>query len=201
MKRSILILLTLVTLAFPGVLAAQESPQTSLSADDSLASLARIDERLRPTTEVEALEQVQGQLPGSLAGGWDSFLQYAGREWSAYIDLLNGGLEFAEGGGLPWLPGFGNDLTLKDVAPFLTAGGAKVDLAAVERIARGFLPKIAALLPLGPEDSLVLNPGRSGEVADYLWYADFDVYRGALAIEGARVNFRINNGNLVQFGS
>src|SRR5262249_52961044 len=35
----------------------------------------------------------------------------------------------------------------------------------------------------------------------HLWFVDFDVLAGGLPIEGARVVFRVNNGNLIQFGT
>ena len=42
----------------------------------------------------------------------------------------------------------------------------------------------------------------SGATADYLWNVDFDVYTlDGRKIDGARVFFRVNNGNLVQFGA
>src|SRR5262249_25579005 len=34
-----------------------------------------------------------------------------------------------------------------------------------------------------------------------LWFVDYDVVRDGLPIEGARVVFRVNNGNLIQFGT
>ncbi len=48
---------------------------------------------------------------------------------------------------------------------------------------------------------LVLNQGRSGHPADHLWIVDFDLVRDGLAVEGAHVIFRVNNGNLVEIGS
>jgi hypothetical protein len=38
-------------------------------------------------------------------------------------------------------------------------------------------------------------------VADHLWLVDFDVEIDGFAVEGARVVFRVNNGNLIQFGT
>ncbi|HXO19615.1 MAG TPA: hypothetical protein VOA87_06780, partial [Thermoanaerobaculia bacterium] len=41
----------------------------------------------------------------------------------------------------------------------------------------------------------------SGQPASHVWFVDFDIVQDGLAIEGARVVFRINNGNLIQFGT
>ena len=50
-------------------------------------------------------------------------------------------------------------------------------------------------------ETLALAPQRSGQVAGHLWLVDYDVLRDGIAIEGARVVFRVNNGNLVQLGT
>jgi hypothetical protein len=76
----------------------------------------------------------------------------------------------------------------------------KPNLAVLEGQARAFLAKNSALLGVNPQQ-LVLNQGRSGQPADYLWFVDFDVVRDGLVVEGASVSFRVNNGNLIQFGA
>src|SRR3954453_2054677 len=47
----------------------------------------------------------------------------------------------------------------------------------------------------------LLDRGRSGQPASHVWFVDFNVVREGLPIEGARVVFRVNNGNLVQYGT
>ena len=55
---------------------------------------------------------------------------------------------------------------------------------------------------LGAESySLRLDREASGLYSDYLWLLDFDVFAGDLQIEGASVFFRVNHGNLIQFGA
>ena len=70
----------------------------------------------------------------------------------------------------------------------------------MEAIARGYLPRVPVAPRRRPQE-LVLNRGPSGQPADHLWFVDFDVVREGLPIEGARVVFRVNNGNLIQFGT
>ncbi|KAB2965654.1 MAG: PQQ-binding-like beta-propeller repeat protein, partial [Thermoanaerobaculia bacterium] len=122
-----------------------------------------------------------------------------GGSWQADLDPRNGRVGFVEGSGLPWIPGHGNALTLDRVAAPLAEDGG-VGLSTLESLARAFLAAHGKLLGVIPAE-LRLHPGRSGRAADYLWYVDFDVVREGLEIEGARVVFRVNNGNLVQFGA
>lgn len=101
--------------------------------------------------------------------------------------------------GIPWIPGRGNRLSQADLSSHL-AGRTEIDLAVMESIARGFLPQVAPALGVEPA-ALVLDHGRSCRFGSSLWYVDFDVYHDGLPIEGARVVLRVNNGNLVQFGT
>src|SRR6185369_3695836 len=101
---------------------------------------------------------------------------------------LSGGPRWTSG--IAWIPGKGNSLK----------GAHKVNLETLETIARNFLPRVAGMMGVDPK-SLVLNVGRSGQPAGHLWFVDFDVVRDGMKIEGARVVFRVNNGNLIQFGT
>ncbi|HSM14468.1 MAG TPA: hypothetical protein VLA66_10420, partial [Thermoanaerobaculia bacterium] len=134
-----------------------------------------------------------------MGAAWDRFLAGAGGRWQADLDPRNGFVGFVEGSGLPWIPGYGNALTLDRVDAPLAADGT-VSLATMEKLARGFLAAHGDLLGVDPAE-LRLNLGRSGQVADYLWYVDFDLVRDGLVVEGSRVVFRVNNGNLIQFGT
>jgi hypothetical protein len=188
-------LVSFVSMALlPSPAAAQVAP----SRNGPLARLSLADPRLRPTSTADPLEQVAPLVPAAVRDGWAGFTAQAGGTWQAYIDRRTGRLEAAEGSGIPWIPGDGNTLTLSSIAAALPSG--KVDLAALEGIARAFLPRVAPLLGVDPA-SLALSPGRSGQTPAALWLVDFDVLRGGRPIEGARVVFRVNNGNLVQFGS
>jgi hypothetical protein len=155
-----------------------------------LASLAHADERLTPppppiSRPIEKSEAVAPEVQDA----WKRLT--ADQRWQGYVDQRNGRIEAAEGAGLPWLPGRGNQLDAK---------GRKADLATLERIARDFLETAAPALGVDPA-ALTLDRASSGHPADYLWNVDFDVRRGELPIDGARVVFRVNNGNLVQFGT
>jgi len=175
------------------------SAQVIKEPNDSLDSLAFISERLQANTVIEPLEDAQATLTPEVSNGWASFRMSAGGEWKALIDKRTGRIEIVEGSGLPWVPGRGNSLTGNGLASRPGEAGT-VDLARIESLARGFLPQVESLLGVKGSD-LVLNKGRSGQPAEHLWFADFDLVLGGLPVEGARVVFRVSNGNLVQFGS
>ncbi|HTQ80307.1 MAG TPA: hypothetical protein VMM92_09940, partial [Thermoanaerobaculia bacterium] len=186
-------------LAASGALRAQVAKQ----GYDTLSSLAFQSDRLAESQAVEPLEDFQSAIAKTTQSAWTTFRLSAPVEWRAFIDQRHGRVAFAEGGKIAWVPGAGNSLTLEDLAPVLKPKAKRVDLAALETIARNFLPSVSGLLGVDPK-SLVLNLGRSGQPAGHLWFVDFDVYSGGPGgqpIEGARVVFRVNNGNLIQFGT
>jgi hypothetical protein len=164
-----------------------------------LDRIALADERLQPPARNVAWADPVASLDAGLVAARDRFLAAVGGTWRLDLDPRNGLVGFVEGSGLPWIPGHGNSLTPDGVAAPLGGDGA-IELATLETLARRFVAEHGALLGVA-NDELVLDLGRSGRVADYLWYVDFDVVRDGLEIEGSRVVFRVNNGNLVQVGT
>ncbi len=168
-----------------------------------LAGLEIHSERLVPSQPMALLADHVSAVAAPVEDGWAAFRLGQSVSWQATVDQRSGLVAFAEGGNLAWIPGRGNSLSLSDLAPVLKPGAKKVDLVALEAIARGFLPKVAGMLGVDPK-TLVLNLGRSGQPASHLWFVDFDVVLGGIGgmpVEGARVLFRVNSGNLIQFGS
>ena len=189
----------LPTILLLALLPSASAAQVMKEPADPLDALAFSEEGLHPQTAAEPIEDVQAAVEPEVRNGWAGFRAQERGEWKAHVDKRNGRIDFAEGAGVPWIPGRGNGLTREDIAAHL--GDRKTpDLPALESVARGFLPRVAALLGVNPR-SLVLNAGRSGQVADHYWNVDFDVTKDGLTIEGARVVFRVNNGNLIQFGT
>jgi hypothetical protein len=190
-----------VTLAMIGTLAVQSYPAAAQKIKDDpnsspLESLAFVSDRLNAGGVLESVDDVQSSLDPETRDGWAAFRLGASDKWKAHVDRRNGKVELAEGDGIAWIPGRGNGLTNDDVL----RGKKKPDLKDLETIARGFLPRVAHLLGVNPKD-LVLNQGRSGQPAEHVWFVDFDVTSAGIPIDGARVIFRVNNGNLIQFGS
>ncbi|HTQ78845.1 MAG TPA: hypothetical protein VMM92_02530 [Thermoanaerobaculia bacterium] len=167
---------------------------------DTLSNLSFQSEALDVSQPIEAYDAVQSLVDTGIQGSWGNFRLNAPAEWRASIDQRSGRIAFAEGGKIAWIPGHGNSLTLNDVAAVANPVTRSIDLASMEKIARGFLGKVSDLLGVDP-NSLVLNLGRSGQPAGHLWFVDFDVVKDGFVVEGARVLFRVNNGNLIQFGS
>ncbi|HTQ80108.1 MAG TPA: hypothetical protein VMM92_08930, partial [Thermoanaerobaculia bacterium] len=154
--------------------------------------------RLAAHESVAPWAEVEGQLAPEIRDGWAAFLLGLDGEWRGYADQRTGLLEYAEGAGIPWIPGRGNQLTAADLAA--VTGSPEVHLSDLEKMARTFLGRVGKLLGVDPAE-LVLNAGRSGQAADYLWFVDFDLVRSGRPVEGARVSFTVNNGNLIQFGT
>src|SRR5436190_15405190 len=179
--------------------AASSHGQVAKVGNDLLSSLSFTSPVLAPSERIEPLAAAKSALPRAVREGWTAFGQDAKSEWRAVVDRRTGRISLAEGGNVAAIPGAGNRLQQSDIASFL-AGKPKPDLAVLDAITRSFLQRFAPLLGADPR-TLRLNLGRSGQPASHVWFVDYDVVREGLPVEGARVVFRYNNGNLVQWGS
>ncbi len=175
--------------------------QVAKQGNDVLSSLAFVHEKLQAADEIEPLGNVRSVVDKSLQNGWEAYKIGVGpsAEWNATIDKRTGLVTFAEGGNVAWIPGHGNHMTTKDLGGFLK-DKPKVDLEVMDSIARDYMGRVKSFLGIDPSQ-LVLNQGRSGQPAGHVWFVDYDVVREGLRIEGARVVFRVNNGNLIQYGT
>ncbi len=198
--RSILPHALLPLLAVFGFLAGAAQAQVVKPGNDSLTSLIFQSDRLAPSQPLEPLDNVRGSVTADIQNAWAAFRLTTPIEWQPSVDPRSGLIAFAEGGKVAWVPGRGNSLTQGDIAGFLKPGATRLDLGALESIARGYLPRIAHMIGTDPA-SLTLSSGRSGQPAGHLWFVDFDLVKEGMVVEGARVVFRVNNGNLIQFGS
>ncbi len=191
----------LVAAGFSAVLPGTATAQIMQNHEgNTLASLSLLSDKLHPSPALEPMDGVRGNVAAHLDAAWATFQLNHG-SWNAHLDSRSGRIESAEGAGIAWIPGRGNRLTQADLKGVLGGVGAKgaPDLGVLESIARRFVDGNSALLGLSSKE-LALNSGRSGKMADYLWFVDFDVVRAGIPIEGARVVFRVNHGNLIQFG-
>jgi hypothetical protein len=181
--------------------AASAFGQVAKQGNDLLSSLAFVHDKLSLVDDSEPLDDLRAVTDKSVQNGWEAFRIGVGpaAEWNATIDKRTGLVGFAEGGNVAWIPGHGNRMTSQDLAGFLKAK-PRVDLEVMDAIARDFMPRVKSLLGIDPAE-LVLNHGRSGQPAGHLWFVDYDVVREGLPVEGARVVFRVNNGNLIQLGT
>jgi hypothetical protein len=183
------------------LLAAPAVGQVAKQSNDVLSSLSFVHEKLNAQDQIEPIQNVRSVMDKSLSNGWEAFRigLPTNAEWNASVDKRTGLVAFAEGGNVAWVPGHGNTLTAKDLAGFLKAK-PQIDLEVMDAIARDFMPRVKSLLGIDPAQ-LVLNRARSGQPAGHVWFVDYDVVRDGLVVEGARVVFRVNNGNLIQYGT
>ncbi|HXO22067.1 MAG TPA: hypothetical protein VOA87_19290, partial [Thermoanaerobaculia bacterium] len=135
--------------------------QAMKKGTDALSSLAFVSDRLQPSQPFVPLEDVQSAVPSAIQNGWAAWRLGTTTEWRATVDKRTGLIGFAEGGNIGWIPGRGNSLTADDISAQLK-GKKRVDMAAMESIARAYLPQVASLLGIDPK-ALVLNRGRSGQ--------------------------------------
>jgi hypothetical protein len=183
------------------LLVAPAVAQVAKQSNDVLSSLAFVHDKLNAQDQIEPIQNVRSVMDKSLQNGWEAFRigLPANADWSAAVDKRTGLVTFAEGGNVPWVPGRGNTLTNQDLGAFLKAK-PRIDLDVMDAIARDFMPRVKGLLGVDPAQ-LVLNRARSGQPAGHVWFVDYDVVRDGLVVEGARVVFRVNNGNLIQYGT
>src|SRR5947199_10208840 len=175
--------------------------QVAKQGNDVLSSLAFVHEKLQAADDIEPIGDVRALADKSLQNGWEAYKIGVGpnAEWSATIDKRTGLVTFAEGGNVAWIPGHGNHLTTKDLGGLLKAK-PQIDLEVMDAIARDYMPRVKSFIGFDPSQ-LVLNRARSGQPAGPVWLVDYDVVREGMPIEGARVVFRVNNGNLIQYGT
>ncbi|HXU31107.1 MAG TPA: hypothetical protein VN851_11065 [Thermoanaerobaculia bacterium] len=157
--------------------------QTPREPNGPFAALVRTDERFQPREALVPLADRRASLAPALDSAWNK-LQLDHGDWNAFLDAHNGFVESAEGAGIPWVSG----------------GRTSADLPGLEGRARQFLADHPGLFGTDGKD-LRLNTGRSGPASDSLQLIDFDVMRGDLAVEGARIVFRVGHGRLIQMGS
>ena len=125
-----------------------------------------------------------GQLRAAGLRGMDSFLAANGNNWEVRWDVRNNRPNLIQGQGIAILP--------KD-------SKAELKLADVERLLRSFMEKNAGLLGIEGFD-LRLDKSRSINYGGYYWSVEFQQFAGGVPVEDANVFFRINHGNIIQFG-
>src|SRR6478736_7871744 len=154
-------------------------------SDDPLSKLEFTSPKLALTQPISPYDQVTTEIAPDVSGPWQKF-HGERRRWAASVDRRNGAVAFASGDGIPVIA--------------QGQGEANVSTESLAKSARELLRTVAPFLRVNPQ-SLVLDKGRSMQAAPHVWFIDFDVFAGDTPIEGARVVFRINHGNLIQFGT
>jgi Zn-dependent metalloprotease len=146
--------------------------------------------------ELEAQPSLVSHEPGakSAAGlaAMQGFFARSSPDWDVRWDERSNLPNLVQGVGVPILPGRGNKLVAT----------GELKLADVEARVRGFIAQYPEMFGVALPD-LKLNPAASTVVGAerQVWLIELQqTYRG-VPVEGANVFFRINNGNIVQFGT
>jgi len=127
------------------------------------------------------------------------FLNRHGVNWEVRWDQRNDRPHLVQGEGIPLIPGRGNALSNAQLG---LQSGDNVDLEVVAGRLRSFISDNQVLLR-APLDTLRLDTERSlvYGAGDYLWMVEFQQVHGGVPVRGANVFFRVNHGNVVQFGA
>ena len=146
-------------------------------------------------SEAESLAFLQATAAGE---GLQSMMRDSSPDWEIHWDARADRPHLVQGAGYPILPGAGNLMTHAEVGRY---GERTLELADVERLVRGFIDRYPGLLRVDPR-TLRLDPTRSGGAGNgRVWFVELQQFHRGVPVEGASVFFRINNGNLVQFGA
>lgn len=149
----------------------------------------------------ERLTNLAAQPGGLLQAGLgaiEDFLSRSAGAWEVRWDLRSDRPHLIQGAGYPLLPGRGNSLSAATVG---LTGGAAPKLEDVERLLRAFIAAHGDLLRAKSED-LHLDAGASlGYDGGRVWLVEFQQLFRGVPVEGANVFFRVNSGNIVQFGT
>ena len=179
--------------------------QVVKKSQGSLDDLVAASPRLQVSQVVMPMEQIRSeaaalQAPGMAAvvGDWDRFLTENGAQWTLQLDRRTGRPALVSGSGLPWIPGVGNHLTKDDIRENLGASG-QVNRGTLVRLSKQFIRQYPELFGVDVADLEVSTAGTS-EVGGYLWYVKLDRKYQGIPVEKSYVIFRVNHGNLVQFG-
>jgi len=126
----------------------------------------------------------------TLAAGFDRFVSENGTRWQVQLDRRTGLPALVEGEGLPWIAGEGNTLRAT----------GKPGRDVMESLSRQFIADHPEFFPVS-QDDLVLVPEGTVELDGYLYFIRYEYRRNGIPVEGSNVVFRLNHGNLIQFGA
>ena len=146
-----------------------------------------------------SLVTVRRAASGATRGELQRFLAEHSSQWEIRWDTRSDRPNLVQGAGVPVLPGRGNTLTRSRVG---LSGQGAVTVSDVERVLRAFMDDYPELFGIAQEE-LVLNPRSTVNVGERgeIWLVEFQQVHDGVPVEGANVYFRINNGNLIQFGT
>ncbi len=191
--------LVLTLLLVPGLALALVPPEESNRQAGSTALLAGAfgvpQLEVQPSLEIQA----RGSQKSLANPALQRFFAFQSDEWEVRWDTRAERPNLIQGVGIPLLPGRGNKLALADLK-LAHSGGPTV--ADVEAKLRAFLADFPELLNVSGFD-LRLDARSTVNAGDdkQLWSVELQQFHRGVPVEGAKVYFRINNGNIVQLGA
>ena len=196
MKRGTVRILMVAVAALLVVVLAQA--QVVKKAQGSLDDLKMVSSRMRVPQEIAQINDMRAaEAQGSVVpvlqemyGGWDRFQSEVGGAWQVSVDKRSGKPALVSGSGMPWIPGRGNNLSEDAVA---------ITTDHVVNIARQFIDRYPELFGVDNADLEVI-PESTGEFGGYLWFVHLQRTFHGIPVEKSYIVFRVNSGNLIQFG-
>ena len=201
--RSKFLLFTLIgVLLIPALGSALIPPQDSQGDDDDQGKLLAIFGGFQSSAlEVQPSVELQSRGSAKALGNpaLQRFFAHQSDEWEVRWDKRSDRPNLIQGVGIPLLPGRGNKLAVSDLK-LAHEGGPR--MADVEAKLRGFMADFPELLGVSNVDLRFNEKGSvyAGGEND-LWFVEFQQFHRGVPVEGANVFFRINNGNIIQFGT
>ncbi len=162
----------------------------------AIFSRSFISSELGVEPSLETVRNITGAGQVSRATALGRFFAENSNSWEVRWDSRADRANLIQGAGVPVLPGRGNNLTPSRVG--LSADGT-ARVADVERVLRGFMAQYPEIFRISQAE-LRLRPEGTVNVKD-IWMVEFQQVKNGVPVEGANVFFRINNGNIVQFGN
>lgn len=134
----------------------------------------------------------------SLYNMQDFFARYSD-DWQVGWDDKSGRPNIVSGPGIAIMPGHGNKLTMADLG---LADKQALTVDDVAGLLRGFIDQEQKMFQIS-NDELTIDRDRSLAYGKnrHFWSIELQQTYQGVPVEGAHVFFRINNGNLVQFGA
>ena len=156
--------------------------------------------------ELEVGPSVEMYEPGSqkafARNELSAFFSKHSNQWKVSYDTRNDLPSLIQGVGIPLIPGKGNSLTPADLEGLQKASaGDGLTLRDVATQLRGFMKSNASLLGTHDKElNLDLDRSLGYGQNNYYWSIEFQQHLNGIPVEGAHAFFRVNHGNIVQFG-